>query len=409
MKPVVFGEQIVRGEGVYLFGKDGKRYLDLTSGYGVSVLGYRNEFTEKVTAGIKEQVDLLIHNPHYLSYSQPAARLAEKLVEFTPPGLDRIFFTNSGSEAVEGAVKVIRKASDGFELFALQGGFHGRTMGAVSLTGITRDRYGSGPLLPGVHHLPCPFCERCSLNQTFPSCDLACADYLTAILENETSGRPAGLFLEPVLGDAGVIVPPPGYFERITAHLEENGIVVCVDEILTGFGRTGRFFGFEDSGLRPDCITLGKPLGGGLPLGAFIVSDDLADRFDNSDFSSTLGGNPVACRAGLETLRVIEEEGLVERAGDTGNFLSGLLKDLDDGRIGEVRGEALLIGIEIVDRRKGSPDRAAAYMVKDELMRRGFLVTVYGDSTIRLTPPLVLEKNQAEEFVGALRKSVESI
>ncbi|MBS3813085.1 aspartate aminotransferase family protein [Candidatus Bipolaricaulota bacterium] len=409
LKPVVFPEEIVSGEGVHLIGEDGKRYLDLTSGYGVSVLGYRNEFTEKVTEGIKKQVDLLVHNPHYLSYSSPAAELAEKLVEFTPPGLDRLFFTNSASEAVEGAIKVLRKASRGYELFALHGGFHGRTMGAVSLTGITADRYGSGPPLPGVHYLPSPFCERCSLNQTFPACDLACADYLQAVLKNETSGRPAAFFVEPILGDAGVIVPPPGYFERLAEHLGENHIRLAVDETLTGFGRTGSFFACEDSGPRPDCIILGKPLGGGLPLGGFVVSEEIGNQFDNRDFSSTMGGNPVACRAGLETLKVIEKEGLLDRAGETGGFLMDRLKELDDKRIGEVRGRGLLIGVEIVDRQEGAPDDAAAYRLKDELMKRGFLVTIYGASTIRLTPPLILQKDHAEEFVRGLRKSIEMI
>jgi len=404
LKPVIHPIIVRRAQGVTVFDSTGKAYLDFTAGFGISILGYNNEYTEYVKEAIYKQIEVLIHNPHYLYYSEPAAALAEKLAELTPKGLTKTFFCNSGSEAVEGAIRTIRKFKTKFELLALQQGFLGRTIGAVSLTGRSEDKEDIGPLLPGVYHIPAPYCYRCSLNHRYPDCGIACANYVEDFLEYGTTGNVAALFFEPILGDAGVIIPPDGYFLKLAEICQQRGIALVADETLTGLGKTGKMFATEHWGLKPEVLVLGKALGGGLPLGAFVVTREVAERFEYKDFSSSTGGNPVACAAGLATIEVIEKENLLERASEQGRYLIGKLEALKRSfnAIGDVRGKGLLIGIEIVN--EGSRDAAPekAIEIQSRLREQGILLTVYGQSTLRLTPPLIIQREHVDCFVGIL-------
>jgi len=401
LKPVMNEIAIREGKGSSLIDASGKEYLDFTAGFGVSSLGYNNEYTEYVREAVQRQISRIAHVPYYLYYSEPAIALAEKLAEITPGSLKKTFFCNSGSEAVEGAIRTARKYKKRFELLGLQRGFMGRTMGAVSLTGRSKDKKGVGPLLPGVHHIPAPYCLRCSLHKTYPICNIACADYVEDFLEYGTSGDVAALVIEPILGDAGVIVPPDGYFVRLEEICRRHDISIVVDETLTGFARTGRMFAIEEWEVKPEIMTLGKALGGGFPLGVFIVTGHVASVFEFEDFSSTIGGNPVACVAGLATIDLIEKEGLCEKAARLGEYLINELRNLESsyGVIGEVRGKGLIVGIEIVEEGSREPAPQKAQEIKRLMVERGFLVTVYGRSTLRLTPPLVIERKQIDRFL----------
>lgn len=404
LKPVMNEILIQRGEGMMLVDKSGKQYLDLTSGFGVSLLGYNNEYTKYVEESIQKQLHNFFHIPHYLYYSETAGKLAEKLAEITPGKLRKTFFCNSGSEAVEGAIRTARKYKKRFELMAPQQGFFGRTMGAVSLTGLSKDKKDIGSLLSGVHHIPAPYCYRCSLNHTYPECGIACVEYLEDYIEYGTSGDVAAVFLEPILGDSGVIVPPDDYFARLLDICERHDIAVAVDETLTGFARTGKMFTSEHWGIEPDILAMGKALGGGLPLGAFSVTEEVAATFEFKDFSSTLGGNPISCTAALATIELIEELSLCEKAASLGDYLLKQLRNLQATYpiIGDVRGKGLMVGIEIVEEENRNPAPQQAARIKDLMLEKGFLLTTYGRSTLRLTPPLIIERNHIDLFLEEL-------
>ncbi len=408
LKPVVNPVALVSGQGVYVQDNRGNKYLDFTTGGGVSILGYNTGPAREVQQAAIDQIRELPHLPHYIYYSERAAALAEKLASLAPGGLRKMFFCNSGSEAVEGALRAVRKATGKFEVLALQQGFMGRTMGAVSLTGVAADKMGIGPVLPGIHHAPAPYCFRCSLKQTYPGCDLACVDYLEDYLRFGTCGQVGAFVLEPILGDCGVIVPPPGYFKRVREFCARHGIALVIDETLTGMGRTGRFFAAEHSGLSPAIVIMGKALGGGLPLGAFIVDDKVAESFAYEDFSSTAGGNPAACAAGLKTIEIIQREGLVQKAAEMGGILKDRLLEMGKGAesIGQVRGLGLFMGVEIVDPETGDPSPHRAHRLKAALVEAGVLLDVFGPSSLRLSPPLIIESGDIDRFVRLFGEAV---
>jgi len=401
LKPVMNEIAIREGKGVRLIDVSGKEYIDFTSGFGISLLGYNNEYTEHVNEAIQKQISRGVTFTHYLYYSEPAIALAEKLAEISPGALKKTFFCNSGSMAVEGAIRVIRKYKNRFELLGLQQGFMGHTMGAVSLTGRSEDKRNIGPLLPGVYHIPAPYCFRCSLRQTYPGCNLACADYVEDFLEFGTTGNVAGLVIEPIMGHAGVIVPPDGYFSRIGEICRRHGIAVVADETLTGFGKTGKMFAVEHWEIEPDIMILGKALGGGFPLGAFIVTDDVASAFEYGDASSGLGGDSVSSTASLTTIELIEKEALCEKAARLGDYLINELRHLEatSEAIGEVRGKGLFVGIEIVEGDNHNKAHQKAQQIKRLMQEGGFLLTVYAGSTIRLTPPLIIEQDHIDRFI----------
>lgn len=411
LKPVVNKISITSGKGVELFDAAGKRYLDLTTGGGISILGYHNPYTDHVKNAAQKQMDRLTHLNHYIYYSEPALELAEKLAEITPGPLKKVFFCNSGSEAVEGAIRTIRKYKRRFELLGLQQGFMGRTMGAVSLTGLSKDKKMIGPLLPGVHHIPAPYCYRCSLSHTYPTCDIACARYIEDYLNFGTCGAVAAVFVEPMLGDVGVIDPPDGYFDLLQMICQQHDIAWVVDETLTGFGRTGKMFAVEYTGIEPEIMTLGKALGGGFPLGAFIVTDRVAEVFEYDDFSSTAGGNPVACAAGLATIEIIQKEGLLDKVATAGAYFKKSLQELAAATptIGEVRGRGLFIGIEIVEAQNLIAAPQIAHSIKDQMVQKGFLFDIFGLSSIRLTPPLIIENHHIDGFIEALDSVIRKV
>lgn len=407
--------QLVRGEGPWLFDHRGRRYLDAFS--GVSVLNVGHSHPEVVEA-VRRQVGELAHTTSvYLQ--QPVLDLAERLAGFVGQGqrsvpperrLRRSFFCASGSEANEGAVLLAQLHTGKRELLALDRGLHGRTKLGMSLTGLGMWRADDSPV-GGVHHAPTPYCYRCPLKLSHPSCDLACADAVEDVVRLRTSGRVAAMVVEPVLANGGLIVPPPGYFERLRQVLERHDVLLIADEIQTGFGRTGRRFAMEHHGVVPDVMTVAKALGGGLPIAAYVTRDDLAESFTRPS-ASTFGGNLVSCAAALAVLAILEREELEQRAARLGEHLLERLRGLQ-GRfpaLGDVRGQGLMVGAELVDG-DGAPDPELTDGVLERLKDDGVLLGKAGAdrNVLAFQPPLVIGQDQVEELVDKLERALTGV
>jgi predicted acetylornithine/succinylornithine family transaminase len=368
---------LVSGKGAHVTDSAGRTYLDFAAGIGVSGLGHCDP---KVVAAIRKQAGRLMHVSN-LYHSEPAAQLAERLVELSFPS--RVFFTNSGTESVEGAIKFARrvgKEQGRFELLAFEKGFSGRSLGSLSLTWSPKYREPFEPLLPGVSFLPWN--------------DLSAA--AAAI-----GPRTAGVFVEPVQGEGGVRPAPPEFLRGLRDLCRERGALLVADEVQCGLGRTGKLFAYQHSGATPDILTLAKPLGGGLPMGAILLREDLAPALHVGDHGSTFGGNPVAAAAALVVLDRLTSPGFVEGIAKRGASLVRGLKQL--GRrfpksIAEVRGLGLMIGVEF---------QGEAGPVVKGLRERGVLATKAGDRVLRLLPPLLVKASQVREFLGALEAVLE--
>lgn len=388
-----------KGEGDILKDLNGKEYLDFTTGYSVMALGYGNSLIRKV---IQEQLMKLEHCCHYLFFSIQAANLAEKLCEITPGSLQKSFLCNSGTEAIEGAIRLARKYTKRHEIFALFRSHHGRSMGAASITGNYIEKKGMGPYLAGIHFLPPPYCFRCSLRQTYPECDLACAEFMEEALRYATCKDVACIILEPIMMDV-VIVPPDGYLKRIKTICEENDILFVADEVQSGLGRSGMMFAVEHWGVEPDIMVLGKALGGGLPLGAYIASEAVSEAFEDMDFASSSGGNPLACVAGIEMINQLQR-GLVKNSKEVGEYFLKRLQEIKEEHksIGDVRGKGLFIGLELVkDQERKTPAVNESEEVKRILRDKGLLV-IRNESTFRILPPLTVDKEVIDKAVGLI-------
>jgi predicted acetylornithine/succinylornithine family transaminase len=363
---------LVSGKGSRLFDKSGNRYLDFAAGIGVNGLGYGDK---AVTAAIREQSKRLAHASN-LFLSEPVMELAKRLVALAFPS--RVFFTNSGTESNEAAIKFARRVGrrEGrAELVAFEGSFHGRTLGSLSLTWTAKYREPFEPLLPGVRF------ARWN--------DLAAARELVG-------AQTAAVFIEPVQGDGGLRPAPPEFLRGLAALCRERGALLVCDEVQCGLGRTGRMFAYEHAGVTPDILTLAKPLGGGLPLGATLLREELAPLIEVGDHGSTFGGNPVAAAASLAVLDRLAAPGFVENVARGGELLLEGLRRLmrkHAGRIVDVRGVGLMAGIELAD--------SATPIVKG-LRERGVLATKAGDRVLRMLPPLIVKRREIAEFLSAL-------
>ncbi len=407
MKKVSDPIVLTKGEGVHLIDNQGKKYLDFSTGFSVAALGYGNP---RVNESMISQIHQLVHCTHYQYYSIPASLLAEKLSKILGSGLDKTFFCNSGTEAVDGSIRLARKHSRRYEAIALFRSHHGRSMGAATLTGNWKEKKGMGPYVPGVVHAPAPYCYRCSLKQTYPQCGIACADFINDLIEHATSNDVGSFFLEPVMTDV-VIVPPDEYFDKIKRICKERDLLLVVDEVQTGFGRTGKAFSYQHWNLSPDIVALGKAMGGGLPLGAYVSTSKVASSFEFLDFASSCGGNPVACAAGLEMINVIEEQGLIANANRMGEYFIERLMELAEIHkcVGEVRGKGFIIGLELVrDQKTRQPALKEALDAKNELRNKGLLV-VLNESSFRILPPLTADKSNIDDAVELIGKSLETI
>jgi len=385
-------------KGALLYDVDGNVYIDLNSGLAVMNVGHGHP---EVLKAIKDQADRLLHYSNTDFYYEPSVRLAEKLVEITPGDFrKRVYFGNSGTEAVEAALKMARWHTRRQYFIGFIGAFHGRTLGSLSLTSskpVQRGRFS--PLIPSVVHVPYPYCYRCPFRQQFPNCGLYCVDFIEEWVLNKyvPPDEVAAFVIEPIQGEGGYVPPPDGYFERLRKLADKHGILLIVDEVQSGMGRSGKWWAIEHWGVVPDAITSAKALGGGLPLGALIAKEELMDWVGGSH-ASTFGGNPVSCAASLATISVIERENLVERAAKLGEEVKKRLLDAmsEHPLIGDVRGKGFMIGVELVkDRETKEPAKKEAAEVMMRAWKSGVAVITAGVSTIRIAPPL----NIPEEYL----------
>jgi acetylornithine/N-succinyldiaminopimelate aminotransferase len=362
---------LVKGKGTTVYDDKGQRYVDFAAGVAVNGLGYGDR---KVVAAIRKQAALLIHASN-LYFSEPVVALAERLVEIAFPS--QVFFINSGAEAIETAMKWARrigKAAGRTEIVAFEGSFHGRTMGALSITANRHYREPFEPLLPGVRFVP-----------------FGDLDALRAAVGPQT----AAVIIEPIQGESGVRPASDDYLRGIAEVTRAAGALVVFDEIQTGLGRTGKLFAYQYANVQPDILTLAKPLGGGLPLGAVLLRQDLCDRIVVGDHGSTFGGNPVAAAASLAVLESLTAPGFVESVAAKGELLRAGLTKLArrHKQIAEVRGRGLMVGVEL---------KGPAAPVVAGLRERGFLATRAGERVLRMLPPLIVKPGEIRKFLRTL-------
>ncbi|MDQ2934651.1 MAG: acetylornithine transaminase [Chloroflexota bacterium] len=366
---------IARGEGSWVWDDEGRSYLDLVAGIAVNVLGHSHP---SVADALAQQARTLLTVSN-LYYTLPQLDLAEMLLARSP--FDRAFFVNSGTEANEAAIKLARRhgnARGAYEIISLTGAFHGRTLGSLSATGQPKYAAPFAPLPDGFIHVP--------INDT---------DALRAAVGHRT----AAILLEPIQGESGIHPLDESYLVAAREAADEAGALLILDEIQTGMGRTGTFFAFEQTPVIPDVVTLAKGLGGGVPIGALLARES-ASSFQLGDHGTTLGGNPLTAAAAIATLRVIDEEGLLERARERGKqFAAGLQPLISEGLVTEIRGRGLMIGVETAE----PIARRVVELAREE---HGLLVNATGDTTLRLVPPLVISPEEVDEGVARLRASL---
>jgi 4-aminobutyrate aminotransferase len=389
---------VSRGKGVMVEDVDGNRYLDFMAGIAVSSTGYGHP---KVVAAVKDAADRFLHICGGDFYYESMAALCERLAKVAPGhAKKRVFLTNSGTEAVEAAIKLARHATRRTAIIAFRGAFHGRTTGAVTLTSSkARQHAGFGPLLPDVHHVPFAYRYRCQFCADEPACNRGCID----VIEKELFTRHldpkdvAAIFVEPIQGEGGYIVPPAGYLPALRELCDRHGILLVADEVQSGVGRTGKMFACEHEGVEPDILLTAKGLGSGMPIGA-MISEESITTWESGSHGSTFGGNPVCCAAALATLDLVEG-GLMANAARMGERVLARATSLKEKHhcIGDVRGRGLMVGIEFVkDRATREPAGQLVHDLVQRAFRQGLLLLGAGKSTLRLAPPLVVDQNDVD-------------
>ncbi len=363
---------LIKGKGLNVQDVEGKLYLDFLGGIATNILGHAHP---SIISAVSKQVRTLNHVSNF--YSHPnAVLLAEKLVSLTKTKNAKVFFCQSGAEANEAAIKLSRKSGRS-HIVAAQGSFHGRTMGALSLTGQPSKREPFLPLLKNVKHVPYGDIEA---------------------MRRSISKKTAMVIIEPIMGEAGVIVPPTDYLQGLRQLCDKNGALLVIDAVQTGMGRTGDWFGYEYSGITPDVITLAKGLGGGLPLGAMIAIGDSADLFKPGEHGSTFGGNPITTAAALAVIKTIEKQNILKKVRRQGQVLIQELALIPG--VSQVRGAGLLMGIEL--------ENANSNEIARKLAEAGVLVNAANSSTIRIAPALIVSDSQIRKFINTFREVLTS-
>jgi len=368
----------VRGHGAYLYDADGNRFLDFFCGLAVTSLGHGHP---RVVRAIKEQADKLTHVSNVF-HTEPMARLASRLSKLFGDG--RIFFGNSGAEANEAALKLARRWGHGhggrFEIIATLGSFHGRTMGTLSATGQEKYHQGFQPLLPGFKLVP--------------------YDDVGAI-ERAVTDQTVAILVEPIQGEGGVVVPNPEYLPRLRDLCDRRKLLLIVDEVQTGMGRTGRMFGYQHAGIKPDIITLAKALGGGIPIGAMVARSEIASALTPGTHGSTFGGNPIASASALAVIDALEQDGVIANASEVGGYLMDRLRAIGQvaGNVLEVRGKGMIIGAVL---------KHEARPVVDACVKEHLLVNGTADNVLRLLPPLNLTREEADAGLAIIERALKA-
>ncbi|HUO52652.1 MAG TPA: acetyl ornithine aminotransferase family protein [Gemmatimonadaceae bacterium] len=393
---------IARGERAMVEDVDGNRFLDFMAGIAVSSTGYGHP---KVVAAVKDAADRFLHICGSDFYFAGMADLCERLAKLAPgKSKKRVFLSNSGTESVDGAIKLARNSTRRPGIIAFKGAFHGRSYGGMSLTSRSvKQRAHFGPLVPEVYHLPYGYEYRCDYRRDC-QCDLTCVSQIEKefFQRHAAPDDIAAIFVEPIQGEGGYVVPPPGYLRALRELCDRHGILLVFDEIQSGIGRTGKMFACEwEEGVEPDILLTAKGLGSGMPIGAIIARESIT-RWESGAHGSTFGGNPVCCAAALATLDLVEG-GLMQNAAAMGERLMAGVKQLQakHAMIGDVRGRGLMVGVELVkDRATREPFPEAIKPIEEMAFRKGLLVLGAGKNALRLAPPLVID---AEDVDIALR------
>jgi 4-aminobutyrate aminotransferase len=398
-----------RGEGAIIEDIDGNRFLDFNAGIAVVAAGHCHP---KVVEAIRTQAETLVHMSGTDFYYENMVQLAEKLAALAPGDMPRrVYFGNSGTEAVEAAMKMARYHTGRQQFIAFFGAFHGRTMGSLSLTASKSvQKKGFSPLVPGVHHVPYPNCYRCAYNQTPETCAIDCVRHIEDVVIKHIvpAEEIAAIFVEPVQGEGGYVVPPQKFFDELAALAHRHRILLVFDEVQSGMGRTGRMFAAEHFHAAPDILTLAKGIASGMPLSATVARAEIMD-WKPGAHASTFGGNPVSIAAALATIELLEQE-LVDNASRIGAHIMGRIRSWPDRFpiVGDVRGLGLMIGVEVVHNQK---TKEQAPDLRDTLEKlafeRGLLILGCGPNSIRLCPPLVVTKDQADFAVDTLEECLE--
>ncbi len=406
---LVFHTDIVvkKASGIYVEGMDGKTYMDFSSGLATANIGH---CPPEVVDAAKAQTEKLIHSG-CIFYYPSEVELAERLARITPDGIEMFFFSNSGAEAVEGAIKLARYETGRQGVIAFTPSFHGRTMGAVTLTTSTaRYRKHYHPLLPSVYHSPYPYCYRCPMGKNRATCSTDCFDFLKRVLRYQIDPEEvACVIIEPVLGEGGYVVPPADFMEKLREICTKEGILLIADEVQSGMGRTGKWFACEHFDIKPDIITIAKGIASGFPLSAVGSSEKIMSRWSPGAHGTTFGGNPVSCAAACATINKIEKEDILKNSALIGDYALKRLKVLQgkDNPVGDVRGLGLMIGIEFV-KKDGSPDGESLKKVTKKCFENGLIIIECGiDKNIaRLMPPLITKKKEMEKALDIFEEAL---
>ena len=392
------------GQGAEIWDVDGKHYYDWTSGVLVTNAGHAHP---RLAEALAKQASRLLNT---FDFPTPERlTLAQRLIELMPAGLTKVIFMTTGAEALDAALRLARRYTGNFEVVAFWGGFHGRSYGPMSVTGIAKIRHHFGPTVPGTILAPYPYCYRCPFEKAHPECELFCLDFLDKVVEVESSGFLAGLVVEPYQGTAGFIFPPPGYLKKLEEWAKKKKLVFILDEVQSSYGRTGRMWALEHENLQPDILCLGKGIGSGAPLAAVVSRSEIFACLGPGEMSSTMGGNPLSCAGALAVLEIMAEERLVEKAAMNGEYLKNRLLHLQNKFpfIGDVRGMGLVYGIEFVkDRKTKEPAPELAQQIVLKCVANGLMCGKLGihGNVMRVAPPLVITREQIDASTTILEK-----
>jgi 4-aminobutyrate aminotransferase / (S)-3-amino-2-methylpropionate transaminase / 5-aminovalerate transaminase len=399
-----------RASGATITDVNGREYLDCFAGISVVNAGHNNP---AVIAAAKAQMDKLVHCGSYIYHAQPVADLAEKIAQIAPRGATKTFFGNGGAEAIEGALKLARLYTGKHEFIALHASFHGRSWGALSVTGNLGRKKRGGPYASGVSFAPAPYIYRSLWPNNPEECGRQCARSIDDVIRFATSGDVAAFIAEPVMGEGGILVPPPNYFKEVKKILDQHNILFIADEVQSGFCRTGKMFAYEHYGVDPDILVTAKGIADGFPLSAFTTRPEIAAAYKPGDHLSTFGGNPVSCAAALANIEFMQRENLAGRAADTGAYVMSKLRELQKQNpiIGDIRGLGLMIGVELVKDEKRTPAASEAEAIREALFKAGVLVGVGGvyGNVVRFQPPLVITKQQIDRALAAFATALQEV
>jgi 4-aminobutyrate aminotransferase len=402
---------IDRGKGSLVWDVDGNQYIDFTAGIAVTSTGHSHP---EVVQAIKDQADKFIHMSGTDFYYPVQIELAEKLDALVPGEEPKqAFFTNSGAESIEAAFKLARYATGRPRMIAFIGAFHGRTMGAMSLSASKYvHRQGFAPLVPGVTHVAYGYCYRCSYNLEYPSCDVHCVNYIedTIFKRFIPAEEVAAIFVEPIQGEGGYVVPPPLYHQRLRELADRFGILLVDDEIQSGMGRTGKMFAIEHWGVVPDIVTIAKGIASGMPLGAMVAKRSLM-TWPSGAHANTFGGNPVACAAAMATIRLIED-GFMQNAVRMGERFMARLKGMqaNHASMGDVRGLGLMVGVEMVmDRDTREPANELRDALVQKCFEQGLLLLGCGPNSVRFVPALNISADLVDEGLRIFEEALTAV